>query len=237
MTTFVFIHGAWHGGWSWKKLTPFLRQSGHEIFTPSLTGLGERSHLLAPEIDLETHIQDIVGLLKSEDLQDVILVGHSYGGFVITGAADRAPEHVAQLVYLDAFVPEDGQSLFDLISSEDRIKFEENARTKGDGWRIPPFPLERWGITAEEDVQWMTPRVGPQPIRTFSQPLHLKNTQRREFKRTYISCTSHRKPHYEAIANRLCTDQAWRYRELAAGHDAMVTVPDQLAALLLECVG
>jgi pimeloyl-ACP methyl ester carboxylesterase len=234
MTTFLLVHGAWHGGWSWKKLTPLLRGAGHEVFTPTLTGLGERAHLLSPAIDLHTHVQDILGVLICEDLTNVILVGHSYGGMLITAVAERVPERLAHLVYLDAFVPQDGQSLFDFLLADQLQSFQEQARTVGDGWRLPPPPLKVWGITDEEDVRWMSSRVGDHPIKTFMEPVRLSNPDAAALPRTFISCTTHPRPALVATAKRLRSDPAWRYRELVAGHDAMVTEVRQTADLLLE---
>jgi pimeloyl-ACP methyl ester carboxylesterase len=237
MATFVLVHGAWHGGWCWKKASPFLRFAGHTVLTPTLTGLGERTHLLNPAIDLSTHVQDIVGVLECEELRDVILVGHSYGGFVITAVADRVPERLAHLVYLDAFVPEPGQSLFDLVAQDSRAEFEAQAQQQGDGWRIPPPPVSRWGITDAGDVHWMTEHLRYQPLKTFTQPLGSNDTLPPAIPRTYLSCTAGQKPHYAATAQRVRAEKGWRYRELPTGHDAMVTMPQQLADLLLELVG
>ena len=140
MAMFLLIHGAWHGGWCWKKVTPLLRAAGHEVCTPTLTGLGERAHLLSAEVTLDTHVQDVVGVLEYEDLRDVVLVGHSYGGMVITGVVDRAADRLAHLVYLDAFVPQDGQALADLVDSTLYTTLEEQARAEGEGWRVPALP-------------------------------------------------------------------------------------------------
>lgn len=138
MAVFVIVHGAWSGAHAWRKMRPVLRAAGHDVFTPALTGLGERAHLASSDVDLDTHVQDVVGVLEYEDLQEVVLLGHSYGGIVITGAADRVAPRLAQLVYLDAEVPEDGQSEYDLVPPDERATYEEAARTKGDGWCIPP---------------------------------------------------------------------------------------------------
>ena len=141
MATFLVAHGAWSAGWAWKKMRPLLRAKGHGIFTPTYTGLGERVHLASPHVDLETHIADMLSVLPFEDLREVVLIGHSYGGMVATGVADRAPERLAQLVYLDAFVPRNGQCLFDLLGAESSARMREAARTVGDGWRTPPSPV------------------------------------------------------------------------------------------------
>ena len=146
MATFVLVHPAWHGGWCWRKVTPLVRAQGHEVHAPTLTGLGERAHLADPDISLATHIEDVVNVLEFEDLRRVILVGNSSGGMVITGVADRVPERLAQVVYLDAFVPEDGQSLVDLLSADHRQAMEALVKAEGQGWMLPrfaPLPPEK----------------------------------------------------------------------------------------------
>ena len=232
MATFVLVHGAWHGGWCWRHVTTRLRAAGHEVFTPTLTGLGERAHLFSPDIDLETHIGDVLGVLKYEDLERVVLVGHSYGGMVITGVADRAAERLAHLVYLDSFVPADGQSAFDLLAPDRRATFEEQARDPGNGPQIPPPPLQRFGVTADADLRWALPKLASQPLKTFTQPLRLTHAGARVVPRTYIWCAEY--PSFRPFAERVRTDPGWRYRELPTGHDAMITAPQALAGLLLE---
>ena len=153
MATFVVAHGAWSAGWAWKKMRPLLRAKGHDLFTPTYTGLGERSHLAHKDINLETHIANVLGVLKYENLRNVILVGHSYGGMVATGVADRAPERIAHLVYVDAFAPRDGESLFDLQSAEHCKLVRESAQKEGDGWRIPPSPIP--ADTDQIDLPWL----------------------------------------------------------------------------------
>ncbi len=245
MATFVLVHGAWHGGWCWKKVTPLLRAAHHEVLTPTLTGLGERSHLAGPGVNLSTHIQDVVSLLTYEDLEHVILVGHSYAGMVITGVAERMPERLAQLVYLDAFVPEDGQALLDITAPEpqQRAAMAARVRAEGDGWGLPsrqPGPMEsfareQWCITDEADLRWLLARLGPHPYATLTEPVQRANPAAAALPRTYVRCTRLPHPHFDhfAAAARQ-TGSGWRYRELASGHDAMVTVPQDLAALLLE---
>ena len=141
VTTFVVAHGAWSSAWAWKKMRPLMRAAGHELWTPSYTGLGERAHLASPAVDLDTHIQDVVGAIEMEDLRDIVLIGHSYGGMVATGVADRVRGRIAQLIYLDAFAPRNGQSVFDLQPPEARERMRELARTSGEGWRLPPNPM------------------------------------------------------------------------------------------------
>ena len=156
MAVFVVAHGAWSAAWAWKKMRPLLRAAGHELWTPTYTGLGERAHLASPAIDLDTHIADVIGMLEMEDLRDVVLIAHSYGGMVATGVADRVPERIAQLVYLDAFVPRDGQSLFDLQPAEARTRMRELARTDGEGWRLPPTQMP--ADTPDADIAWASGR-------------------------------------------------------------------------------
>src|SRR5437867_7153505 len=136
--TFLVCHGAWSAGWAWKKMHPLMQAAGHRLVTPSYTGLGERAHLAHPAINIDTHIEDMLNVIKYEDLRDIVLIGHSYGGMVATGVADRARDKVKQLIYVDAFVPQDGQSLLDL-NEVARARMQELAKT-GDGWRVPPNP-------------------------------------------------------------------------------------------------
>jgi len=238
MTTFVLVHGGFHGGWCWKRVTPLLRAAGHQVYTPTLTGLGERSHLAAPEINLSTHIQDILNVLLYEDLTEIVLVGHSYSGMVITGVADRAPERVTRLVYLDAFVPEDGQALGDLI----RPPANEAASSEvvlRDGWRVPyPYRERPFGITAENDVQWVLAKITPQPIKTFTEPIRFINGGAPTIPRTYIYLRPPGEPlsdtEFVWFAERARTGSGWKYHELVSGHDAMIIIPEAVAALLLE---
>jgi pimeloyl-ACP methyl ester carboxylesterase len=229
MATYVLVHGAWHGGWCWRRVRALLQQAGHEVYTPTLTGLGERAHLLGPGIDLDTHIQDVVGVLEYEDLAGVTLVGHSYGGMVIAGVAERAAARLARLVYLDAFIPQDGQRMLDFIA-ERTAAYEEQAR-QDDRWCIPAPPLERFGVTSETDLAWARPKVGPHPYRTITQPVRI--TGANPLPRTYIRCKEYTIGPFAPFAERARNDPSWQYHELAAGHDAMITVPRQLAELLL----
>jgi len=238
MATYVLVHGAWHGGWCWKKVAPLLREAGHEVHAPTLTGLGERSHLARPDVGLATHVEDVVKVLEYEDLRRVVLVGHSYGGMVIAGVADQAADRSAHLVYLDAFVPEDGQALVDLLPAERRDAILARPRPAEDDWLVPALPAEAYGVTDEADLAWVRPRLLPQPLRTFTEPHQLRHPEASPPSRTYIACTgsdtSPRSETFRPFADRAGADPAWRYRELATGHDAMVTMPRELARLLLE---
>jgi pimeloyl-ACP methyl ester carboxylesterase len=225
MASYVLVHGGLSGGWQLQELAARLRAAGHEAFTPTLTGLGERSHLLTPDVDLNTHILDIVKLLTGEDLRDVILLGKSYAGVVITGAAEQAPERLRHLVYLDAVVPEDGRSVLDLAEPEHAAFLTRLVEEHGDGWRLPVPPNA-------------DPRLTDHPFRTFTQPLVLKNPAAAAVPRTYIRCmgitagTMHAR--MTARAAELAQAQGWRYHELPCDHDAERLMPEAVTALLLD---
>ena len=174
MATFLLIHGGWGGGWCWNRVTPLLRRAGHDLYTPSLTGLGDRAHLASPLIDLETHIQDVLGVIDAEDLQDVILVGHSYSGMVITGAADRAPSKLRRLVYLDAFLPENGKASTDYLAPERSVHLHEEGRATG---MVSMLPLSVIGLTHAADIEWVSRHSVKQSYRTFIQPVVLKHSE------------------------------------------------------------
>jgi pimeloyl-ACP methyl ester carboxylesterase len=233
MAAFVIVHGAWSGAHAWRWIRPLLRDAGHEVFTPSLTGLGERAHLASPQVDLDTHVRDVVGVLEFEDLRDVVLVGHSYGGPVITGAADRVPGRVAQLVYLDAEVPRDGEAEMDLLPPEERLAYEESATLHGQGWRIPPPVPDPLPAGLDPNVRWAMSRMVPQPLRTFTQPLSLTGTEP-QLSRTYVLHVEGKEGQdLPGYVQRARADRGWRFIELAAGHAAHVTAPRQLADLLM----
>jgi pimeloyl-ACP methyl ester carboxylesterase len=234
MATYVLIHGAWHGGWCWKSVAEGLRRAGsrefHQVYAPPLTGMGERKHLARPDIDLDTHIEDVVALMEMEDLRDVILVGHSYGGMVVSGAADRS-DRVAQLVYLDAFVPENGKRLLDYAVPERAARMnEEGERT---GFVTPP-PLSLWGLTKREHLEFVEARQLKQPYRTLSQPLRLSRFV--SLPRTFIYCSSPATGSFDQFAAKYRNDPAWRFHELKTGHDAMILVPDTVTRILLQVV-
>jgi len=232
MATYVLVHGAWHGGWCWQRVVPLLRATGHQVFTPTLTGLGERSHLASPAIDLNTHIQDIVNVLAYEDLRQVILVGHSYGGMVVTGVSEQVAERLAHIVYLDAFAPQHGQALADLVAPQFRDEVQQQAQAAGG--LLPPFPVEQYGVFVEADVRWVEPKLVAQPFKTLTTPVRLTNAAAAALPRTYIYCHNPAMGFFEPFAERAKAGKGWRYRELATGHDAMVTMPRELTALLLE---
>ena len=233
MASYVLVHGAWHGGWCWRRVTPLLRTAGHEVYTPTLTGLGERAHLLSPDVGLDTHAQDITGVLEFEDLRDVTLVGHSYGGMVITAVAELAAARLAHLVYLDAFVPRDGECLLDFLPLEARERTLARARAEGEGWYLPPQrDAHPYGITDPADVAWVGRKFTAQPLKTMQQPIRCANPAAAALPRTYVNCTATR--YFAHFAERARAAPGWGYRELDAVHDAMVTAPRALADLLIE---
>lgn len=229
MATFLVAHGAWSGGWAWKKIRERLRERGHEVFTPTYTGLGERAHLSNREIGLDTHIEDVLGVLEYEDLREVILLGHSYGGMVATGVADRVPQRIRRLVYLDAFAPRDGQSVFDLVGPEERAKRLEAVKAQGGGWRMPPSPPP--DDTGAEDLAWITPRRVMQPVKAFEQRIRLTGAAD-ALKRSYIYCTKARPGDvFRQFAER-ARKEGWQCFDLEASHSPNVTAPDALTEML-----
>ena len=230
MATFVIAHGAWSAGWAWKKMRPLMRARGHEIFTPTYTGVGERAHLAHKDIDLDAHIADVIGVLEAEDLRDVVLVGHSYGGMVATGVADRAANRIARLVYLDAFAPRDGQSLLDLQTEENRQRVREDARQNGEGWRITPNPAPP--DTSPVDLAWVSAHRKPQPLKTFEQKIKLTGAVDR-LPRTYVYCKRSRPGDvFRQFRDRAGKEKGWTVIDIDASHSPNVTAPEALAEIL-----
>lgn len=234
MATYVLVHGGGHGGWCYQRVAALLRDAGHDVYTPTLSGLGERAHLLSPAIDLETHIADIAAVLHFENLTDVILVGHSYGGMVITGAADRATDRIANLVYLDAATPLNGQSLVDvagpvMLAARTMSQVEDGVELV-----LHPSPEAGlfYGITDPDDLEWMADRLTPHPWRCFEQPLTLKNEEALwAIPQSHIICSwsfDGRDP--ELMARAEAEGRLW---QIDTGHDLMITEPAAVAEALL----
>ena len=239
--TFVLIHGAFHGGWCWRDVAHTLRREGHRVFTPTLTGLGERAHLFSTAIGLDTHIQDIDAVLKWEELNDVILVSHSYGGLVATGAADRRGDQIDQLIYVDAYVPIDGGSFIDarLDRTPEQMALDKNLATTAKNGLINPFPPEVFGIPPDHpDYDRVKKNVTAHPAKTWLDTIRLPNGGADGFPITFIQCTDPKLGGglFEPYAQLARTRDDWTYREIATGHDAMITAPEALSALLLESV-
>jgi pimeloyl-ACP methyl ester carboxylesterase len=235
MARFLVCHGAWNSAWAWKKMRPLLAAAGHELHVPTYTGCGERSHLVSPLVDLELHIRDVVQVIEFEDLRDLTLVGHSYGGMVATGVADRVRDRIKRLVYLDAFVPRDGQCVLDLMPDVRRRKEEASARKS---WLLDPPPIP--SDTSPEDADWIKTRRLPQPVRTFTQPLRLnlpESAYAESCPRSYIYCTRITPEDifgpFAAMARK---DSQWRLFEIDATHSPHITAPQALAELLERIV-
>lgn len=230
MSTYVLVHGAWHGSWCWSRVRSALQSQGHQVFTPTLTGLGERSHLLSPDVNLDTHIDDVVNLIRWEQLSGVILCGHSYGGCVVSGAADRIPRDIRALVYLDAFVLDSGQCLHDGLPEEARTAQLDDARAVGDGWKIPPITAEIFNVNAE-DRAWVDRQCTPQPAATFQQPLRLTGAADGIADVSFILATdwtlSPFPPFYEKAVAR-----GWKTHTIGCGHDVMLDRPAELTSIL-----
>jgi len=228
LATIVLAHGAWSSAWAWKKMRPLMAAAGHAFFTPSYTGLGERAHLASPSNDLETHIADVLGVITCEDLRDVVLIGHSYGGMVATAVADRARGRLAKLIYLDAFVPGNGQALLDFEPDEQRRRMLDSVAS-GDGWRVTPNPIPP--DTSAADVEWITKFRLPQSVKCFQQPIRLKAEL--TLPRAYIHCTRYadKKP-FAQFAERYDNAAGWNLCELDASHSPNITAPAALMALL-----
>lgn len=232
-STYVLVHGAWHGGWCWSRVAERLRAAGHRVYTPTLTGLGERSHLLSPAIGLGTFVQDVCNVLTWEDLRDVVLLGHSFGGLAVSGAADRMPDRIRRLVYLDPFLLPTGLSAFDTFPAELVAKMEQGAAQTG-GIR-PPRPTSL-GLEAPEDIAFVQDRLTPHPIGTYRDPLRLAHQLGNGLPVSYWRCTT---PPFAAV--REARDRAWEafgtkwdWKDLACGHDAMVSAPDLVAQSLMD---
>ena len=235
MATFVLVHGSFGGGWVWQKVTPLLRVQGHEVYTPRLTGLSDRSHLLDCGVNLTTHITDVASLLYYEDLSEVVLVGHSYAGMVITGVAEKVPERLSKLVYLDAYVPSDGQNEFDLWPTEERIAAQADMMA-GRGLRQAPPPAIL-GITDPEMAEWSYARFTPHPLATYDQPVQSGNAKSAAISRAYIRCTAGQwTPRFAPFAEK-AKSAGWDVYELATGHMAMLTAPREVAELLHALAG
>ena len=244
MTVYVLVHGAWHGGWCWHKVAHLLRSMGKDVFIPTLTGLGERSHLLHPNITLDTHVLDVVNFLEYEDLKEVIFVGHSYAGMVISGVAEKVPTRLKHLVYLDAFTPNDGESISDLHPSF-VAKLRRIAREKGEGWLVP-FPEEvinpkggpLYGIVDASELIWLKERLTPHPLSCFEQQLHLKNPIGLTLPRTYIWCSVRQGIRTETWGfikeAQRAQELGWGFYEIESDHDSMITRPKELANILLK---
>ncbi|MBS7696507.1 MULTISPECIES: alpha/beta hydrolase [unclassified Chelatococcus] len=231
--TFVLIHGSWHGGWCWSRVAPILRQHGASVFTPTLTGQGERSHLLNPDVGLRTHIDDVVQTLRFNGLRNVILVGHSYGGMVIRGVQDAAPDCIHALVYLDAHVPADGDSMCALAGPEVTERLRKRVEEEGSGWILPPSPASVFGTEDPKDAAWINCLSTPMAWKAYTDVLQLAKPSADAERKGYIRCVAHKRTYFDLAADRHRGRAGWTVRDLAAAHNVMVTHPRLLAETLL----
>lgn len=228
--TFVLIHGAWHGGWCWKLLASRLRERGHEVFTPTMTGLGERSHLLSKDVNLDTHIQDIVNVFEWENITDATLVLHSYAGWPGSGAVEKVAERLKALVYLDAFVPKDGQSNLDM-QTPDNAKLLKEKTANGDISRPCP-PATNFTIQNPDHVAWVDDKMTPQPIAVSFQNIKLSGARERVPTKAYIRGGKHSQPVFDTFLAQAEADPTWQAWNLNCGHHVMLDMPEELADIL-----
>jgi pimeloyl-ACP methyl ester carboxylesterase len=239
MATFLLVHGAWHGGWCYKRVAARLRAAGHEVYTPTLTGLGERTHLMNRTVNLDTHVHDVIGVIRWEELDDIVLCGHSYGGMVISGVADKMPGKIRSIVYLDAFVPANGKSAMDLMSPETQGAFREDAKQNGEGYLMTPIPAAAFSVNPK-DAAWVDRMCVKHPLACFEQKIARDGESAKIGRRTYILAAGWApspalggvSPFVE-VAERLKRDKEWHVVSVPCGHDVMVDMPGELAELLI----
>ena len=229
--TFVLVHGAWHGGLCWRRVSDLLEKQGHKVFTPTLTGLGERSHLLRAGVNVSTHVTDVINVLKWERLSDVVLCGHSYGGLVVSGVAEQMSDKIGSIVFLDAFVPENGDSMAELTSQAVRDNLK--AATERGDISVPARPAAAF-LVNEKDQAWVDSLCGPQPIGTMTEKMTLTGARERIGKKAYIRAAAYPNPGFDKALERVKADRAWRTYDVPCGHDVMVDMPERLAEILLE---
>ena len=230
--TIVLVHGAWHGGWCYRRVADLLRGGGHRVYTPTLTGLGERSHLLTRSINLSTHIADITNMIRWEDLQRIILVGHSYGGMVVTGVADAMTDRVSALVYLDAFLPTAGKSFHDILPTE-VAEAQVHSASASNGLSVPPIPAAAFNVN-EADRLWVDSLCTPHPLGTLTQPIELSGSYARIASKSYLLATKNPLPLFRDFARSMRNDRSCISYELPCGHDVMIDLPKETAAIIEE---
>ena len=231
MANFVLIHAAWHGGWEWQRVAGRLRARGHAVYTPTMTGLGDRAHLLSRDIGLETHVLDYVNTIRWEELADVVLCGHSYGGTVATAVADRVPERIRAVVFTDAFVAGNGQSTMDMTPAWRADEIRELAQTQGEGWYVPAHHSERW-VADPADRAWLEGLVSPHPYRSFVEPVNLSGGFERVATKVYVLSSAFKPSPFWQFYDKFVHDTAWQVHQLPTLHDAMISMPDEVAAIL-----
>jgi pimeloyl-ACP methyl ester carboxylesterase len=230
--TFVLVHGAWHGGWCWVRVAGRLRALGHTVYTPTQTGLADRKHLLSKDITLDTFTRDIANLIEAEELSDIVLVGHSFGGLAISGVADLMPDRIRRLVYLDSLIVEGGKSPLSALSPEIVAARKKLAEETSGGVSLPPPPPAAFGVSDPKDAEWLKRRMTPHPFGTYLSTLNIKGPAGNGLPRTYLACTNPIYTALEGVRQWVKAQEGWRWREIAAAHDAMVTEPGELTRIL-----
>jgi pimeloyl-ACP methyl ester carboxylesterase len=229
--TFVLIHGTWHGGWCWRRVSDLLERKGHKVYAPSLTGLADRSHLLTKEVNLTTHVNDVVNLVRWEDLKDIVLVGHSSAGFVITQAVEEIRPSVSSIVYLDAFVPQPGDNLISLANPGPR-KALEDAVAKGE-IVAKPVPAKAFNVN-ERDRAWVDSKCTPHPLASVVEKVAAAEAREKIARKTYIRASNFDSPVFDQTLAKLKSTDGWKTYELPSGHDVMIDMPDRLTEILIE---
>ena len=229
--TFVLVHGAWHGGWCWRRVADLLQKRGHTVFTPTMTGLGERAHLIDGKVNLATHVRDIVNVIKWEGLNDVVLVGHSYGGIIISGVAEELREAIGSIVFLDAFVPENGDNL--AAKASQRVREAIAAAVEKGETVIKPVSAAVFRVN-EKDRGWVDAMCTPHPLATFTDKITITGARERIAKKAYIRAKGYPSIPFDSAQERLKATDSWRIYEVPCGHDVMVDMPERLTEILLE---
>jgi pimeloyl-ACP methyl ester carboxylesterase len=229
--TFVLVHGAWHGGWCWRRVSDLLESKEHKVFAPTMTGLGERSHLMSKDVVLDTHITDLVNVIRWEDLTGICLVAHSYGGFPVSCAIEQLLDRVSSVIYLDSFVPEDGQKGLDVASDFSRRATME-AIARGEASHPPP-KAEIFHVN-EKDRAWVDSKLTPQPVGVALQPIKLSGAREKVPKKTFIRAPVYLQPAFDKYYAAKKSDPSWRTYEVDGGHDVMIDRPERLVEILLE---
>jgi len=232
MTAFVLVHGAWQGGWAWSRLSPLLEAEGHQVYAPTLTGLAERASQISKDVNLSIHVEDVCRLIIAEDLDDMVLVGHSYGGMVIAGAAEQVEERIRSFVVLDGFVPEDGKAMREYWPGSVMSWLDKEAEKSG-GVSVPPLPAESLAV-APENRAFVDSRATPQPYGTFNEVIRLSGARERIVNKCFIRASRFRSHPFDAVVKRLETDAGWRCETVDSGHMPMLDTPERLAELLLQ---
>ncbi len=228
--TFVLVHGAWHGGWCWRFVADQLKAGGGRVFAPTLSGLGERAHLLDKTVNLSTHIEDVCRLIRAENLSGIVLVGHSYGGMVVSGVADRMPGRIRSLVILDGFVPTNGKAMSDYWPASLKAEWDDKAAANG-GLSIPPIPAESFGVN-ERLRDWVNSHCVPHPYASFNEKIRLTGGRERVASKLYIRAAKWRSHAFDGFLAEAQADKGWRTITLDCGHEVMVDAPELLATTL-----